>query len=296
MDKSIFTHQNDEFLLRCQVAQRSEYSYAKKIARWQTVFTIVFAIISIIASIANLEWVTAISSLLSVCLLVFNKYANKYIQTHKKHAAAIQQYIDATLYSTMLNGEASDWGDLPNKTDLANTVTNLTDVDTSAVKNWYSDYSSSPAEVQIFYCQRENIRWDYTLHKEYCKFQLLVMGISFIVLAITFFVIDPNFIKLICILSWFIPIAEHVFSIYQEIGNNILLLQELDKLGDSLDKKIESGNFRMLKRELIKLQYKIWERRATGYLIPDWFYQKYSKKQQAKEDQMAQVIQNIHKK
>ena len=296
MVDTIFNRQNDEFLLRCQVAQRREYSRAKKVARIKAIFTLGFAVISIIASALNIDLLSALSSLLAVILIVFNKYSDTYIISHKKHAASVQQYIDVTLYSAVLGGNTSEWGDIPSKTDLANSVSDISDADTSDLKNWYSDYSSLPEESQVFHCQRENIRWDYGLHKMFIHLQLILLGIVVLIMGIAFFVVNPDFIKLICVLSWFMPVGDYLFSIYKEIKGSITLLRNLESFCKEIDKKLQTGTPRTIKQDLIKLQYKIRERRELGYLIPDWFYQRHRKRQQQKEDKFADTITYLSKK
>ena len=96
-DNSIFACQNEEFLLKCQLAQRNEYSHAKRDSRIKSTVTLIFTICSIVASIVDCDTLSAISNLFAVGLVVFNKYSDGHISTHKKHAASIQQYIDVTL-------------------------------------------------------------------------------------------------------------------------------------------------------------------------------------------------------
>lgn len=290
---SIFCRQNDAFLLQCQVAQRSEYSRAKLVARWKAYLTLSFAVLSVVASVLDIDWLTAVSSLMAVALLIFNKYSDEYIMTRKKHAASVQQYIDATLYAAAIDGIISDWGAVPGKSDLAATVSEYENADTAAVKNWYSDYSCLPGEEQVFRCQSENIRWDYDLHKKYRILQIALLGTVAVVMLAAFFIVDPSFVKLICVLSWFTPIAEYAYSIYKEVGESIALLQEVDKLSSAIEKKLDTSSLRTIKRELIKLQHKIWERREKGFLIPDWFYERHRKKHQEKEDRIAKTIQSL---
>lgn len=290
---SIFIRQNDTFLLRCQVAQRSEYTRAKLVARWKAYLTVSFAVLSVVASIMDIDWISAVSSLMAVALLVFNKYSDAYIATSKKHAALVQQYIDATLFAVSTDSRVSDWGDIPSKSDLAATVSAYENSETAAVENWYSDYSSLSGEEEVFRCQSENIRWDYDLHKKFRTLQIVLLGAVAAVLLVAFFIVDPSFVKLICVLSWFTPIAEYAYSVYKEVGDSISLLQEVDKLSAGIEKKLETSSPRTIKRELIKLQHKIWERREKGYSIPDWFYEWHRKKQQEKEDRIAKTIQSL---
>lgn len=294
-ENSIFFNQNDQFLLQCQVAQRSEYSCAKKIMSKKTIVMCGFAILSILASIIDVDWISALVSLLAVVLLIANKYVQLYIVTHKKHSALIQQYIDATLYSHIIGGEKSEWGNMPNYTDLAKSISEFTNADISEVRNWYSDYSSLSPYKQIFHCQRENVRWDYELQK---KFKLLQIALVTIVLLITltvFFVFNPTFIKSICVLSWFAPIAEYFYSIYKEVDKDIKLLQNIDEQCNTIESKLTSESCSGIKKLLIDLQYKILDRRETGVLIPDQFYRFHLKKLQENEDKIARNITDLNR-
>ena len=292
---NVFCRQNDKFLLQCQVVQRSEYSKAKSLARWKAIFTLAFAALSVVPSILDIDWLSAVSSFLAVALALFNKRSEEEIKAIKKHAASIQQYIDASIFAPVIDTNISDWGDMPNKSDLADAVSKFGDKDTSAFVNWYSDYSSMNGESQVFYSQSENVRWDFALHKEFKKFYVILLSVIALTLLVTFLVVDPSFVKAFFVLSWFMPVAEYGFSVIKEVDKSISLLCDADNFSKELEKKLKKSNSKTLKKELIKLQHKIWNRRANGYLIPDWFYEYHRKKHQEKEDNMASTIQNLDK-
>lgn len=291
---SIFNRQNEPFLLQCQVAQRSMYSRAKHMAQYKALFTMIFAVISLIASILDVEWLSATSSLMAVAVLIFNKYSNEYIASNKKRAASIQQYIDVTLYTPAIDCSVSDWGEMPNNSDVAVMVSEYENADTSAMENWYSDYSDLLGDEEVFRCQCENVRWDYNLHRAFRFFLIIFLVVVVIAMLTAFIIVDPGFVKLVCVLSWFAPISEYAYSIYKEIGESITLLQKTDKLRIEIEEKLKSDSAKTIKQEVIALQYKIWERRKEGFLIPDWFYEWHRKKQQKQEDQIAKTIQDIN--
>lgn len=293
MADSVFCRQNDKFLLQCQVAQRSEYSKAKSLVRWKAIITLVFAALSVVTSILDIDWLSAISSFLAVALALFNKHSDEEINAIKKHAASIQQYIDASIFAPVIDTDISDWGDMPTKSDLADAVSKYGDKSTSAFVNWYSDYSSMNAESQVFYSQSENVRWDFALHKEFKKFYVILLSVIALVFLVTFLVVNPSFVKAFFVLSWFLPVAEYGFSVITKVDDSISLLCDADNFSKELEKKLKTSSSRTLRTELIKLQHKIWNRRANGYLIPDWFYEYHRKKHQKKEDNMARTIQNL---
>lgn len=293
MVDSIFNRQNDEFLIQCQVAQRGEYSKAKSLARVKAVFTLLFALLSVVASAVDVDWLSAASSFLAVVLTLFNKHSDEKIKGKKKRTASIQQYIDATLFAPVIDTSVSDWGDVPSKSDLAEFVSEYGNQDTSAFLNWYSDYSSMNGESQVFYCQSENVRWDYALHRGFKKLCLIFLGVIAFAAVVVFMVVNPSVVKGLLVLSWFIPVAEYGLSIIKELDESISLLRDAEDFSKKLEKKLDTSSSRTLKRELVKLQYKIWNRRENGYLIPDWFYEHHRKNQQEKEDIIAKTIRNL---
>ena len=88
MDNSIYAQQNEKFLLECQLAQRDEYSQAKRANRLKSIMTLAFAIFSVVVSILDCDTLSALSSLFAVGLVVFNKYSDGYISSHKKSVFA----------------------------------------------------------------------------------------------------------------------------------------------------------------------------------------------------------------
>lgn len=289
---SIFTRQNDSFLLQCQAAQKNEYSSAKRIAHFKTVITLIFAVISVAASALNFDLLTALSGLFAVIVGIANRYLDTKIRVHKRHAAFVQQYIDATLFAAALGNDVSDWGEVPNRSDLAETISKYGNTDTSQFVNWYSDYSLLKPEAQVFYCQSENVRWNCDLNKKYKRLQICFAVVVTVVLIIAFVVFNPSFIKAVCILSWCLPIIEYAFSIIIEVNNSANLMDDMKKLRQDIEKKMEKSSYRTIMADLIKLQRRIWDCRTNCYLIPDCFYKCYRAKHQEKEDNIAKTIQN----
>lgn len=288
--KSLFKKQNDELLLKCLVAQRDEYSLAKKAATWKGCLIIIFAIISILSSWLDIDWVTAVSFLMAVLLIITSKHIDTFISKHKKHAAAVQQYFDVILYSGTLGNNISEWGPLPTFSDIANSISEIDNSSLNNVMNWYSDYSTLSAEQQVFHCQRENVRWDQQLRQKYNTFQIIFLIVVFIVMTIVFFLVNPTLIKFICVISWFVPIADYVITDYTMVNCDIKRLSELEKNCELLESKLACNNSDDIKANLISIQHKIQESREASYLIPDWFYNCRQLKQQKKEDTIANHI------
>lgn len=290
---SIFSQQNAPFLLQCQAAQSNEYSHAKQITHREFILTLVYAMISIVAALFDIELLSAISGLLAVIVILFNKYSDKKIGDLKKTAAHIQQYIDITLFSSISGNDMSDWGYVQKKSDLASMVSAYSICDTAPFNDWYSDYSSLNPESQIFYCQCENIRWSNNLLKKFIWFlRILMCGISLILICILIF-INPTFTKALYILSWFIPIVEHFLLVHNDVNDSIVLLGEINIDRQRIEARLNSNKYDQIIVDLIGLQHKIQNMREHSYLIPDWFYKHHKQNHQQQEDAIAQTIQTL---
>ncbi len=290
MKDSIYKKQNDDFLLLCLMAQRSEYSNAKSIVFRKSLATVGCCIASVVGAVYGKELLTAFISLVNVVVFVLNKHSDQKINALKLHATSIQQYVDVTLFSSVIGNQPYVWGDVPTKTELAESVSQVQGKDSSAVWNWYNDYSSLPGPLQVFYCQRENVRWNFRLYNSFLK---LINGISVVVvflLLTVMFARNISLIRFVIILSWAIPIFESFWSTCKEIENSMNQMKRLDSFCKQLEVAIEKDNSFPTEKDLIDLQSMIRKRRETCYLIPDWFYNLTKDKYQSQEDSIADKI------
>jgi hypothetical protein len=289
---SIYSQQNRDFIIDCLVAQRSEYSRAKLINRWKAGITLFVAVISVIASIVDNDVISAISGLLAVALLIINKWLEKESNYHKKHAASVQQYIDVKLFSDALGVDKAIWGDIPSQNDLAESITKYNQADRNELMNWYSDYSALPVEQQVLRCQKENIRWDSELNKKYRWFNVIIFVIALFAMVVSFFAVNPSFIKVICILTWLAPLGDYCYSIFCEFNQSKKLYNKANKSFNRIECNISTNS--VFIDDLVSLQYQINKKREEGFLVPDWFYKKFHRKQQKIEDQIAKTIVSQH--
>ena len=131
------------------------------------------------------------------------------------------------------------------------------------------------------------------MHKSYICLQLGILLVAVVAMIASMFIVNPNFIKLICILSWLTPLVEYIYSVCKEVIKSNSLLKEIDAFCDKIENKLSGDNNVSIKQELIDLQYKIRERREVGFLIPDWFYKMRKGKHQTQEDSIAETIVNL---
>lgn len=292
MDKSIYRLQNQREILECLAAQRKKYSSAKLYGSLKNSLLVTFAVLAIVASWLDSELLTAISTIATVVLLIANKWLDSKINSLKKKGAALQQYIDATLYSDVLNTDTSKWGKLPSQYERAEWIGEADTENLNPFENWYSDYSNLPAKVQVFNSQRENITWDMNLKKSYQRFQVVLIVIVCIIMLSSFLVKNWTFVKLLVIISWILPLMEFALSDCLTLHKDIVRLEKIDESCNMVERKITSTNDDCT-AQLIDLQYKIRENREDAYLVPDFYYHLKQSKQQSSASVIANLINRM---
>lgn len=296
MNNSIFKNQNDKYLLKCLAAQRKEYSFAKKADTCKNVMTVALAFFSILSSAIDNDMLSAILCLFAISILIASRHVDTYILKHRKHAALIQQYFDVKLFNSVIGQGTIKWGPLPTKTDLAESISAVDDFEVEQVKNWYSDYSDLNPVSQVFYCQKENIRWDSEIRSEFKWLIVCVCSILLIVLMVIAFAINPSIIKCISVLAWFLPIADYCLSFIINLRKDINRLEKIKEQSKDVEKLLSNNSLQQSYDELSKLQHQIMDNRENATLVPDWFYHLRKNRHQKNEDKIADTIQNMSNK
>ena len=287
MAKSIYDMQNEDIYLKCLATQRKIYSKAKCLDGI-IVFLIIVLIIyqSLICKIYNFDLGTKIT--VPFVLSGFTFILSNKIKEKKKAAADLQQYIDINLYSKITETNFEDWG----YTYSANKINDLLSKyeckydEYKKVKNWYEDYSKLTPVQQVYYCQRENIRWDYKLRRNYITI-LIIIGFIYLILAINSFISDIA-LTVVCAIPIFDRIKKDIYDLHKDC-------QRLTRMKAKIDiiiKQIENKNIKNEIRELADLQNEIKENRESAKLIPDCFYAIYEKKFHKKEKIIANNANN----
>lgn len=287
---SIFVRQNEPYLLDCLLEQRKQYTMAKRMQAGQSCIVFLFAAFSVISSAIGSELLTAIYGLLSVILLIINKYYGRRIENVKREAATIQQFFDVVLFSAVVGNSELEWHYCPSRKDIAKVLGDYTDQERVSVKNWYSDYSKLSGSQQVFYCQSENVRWNKELIMDYQVLQMIFWTVVFLAVVISFFVFNPSFIKMICVCTWLVPIGEYAASSVVKIKKSCKRHEEIEKDVHFIENTL--CNNEDIVSSLIVLQRKIFKSRCESVLIPDWFYLLQKRKYQKTEDRIARKISN----
>ena len=291
MADSIFERQNGLYLLDCLLEQRKRYTFAKRLQRAQSIIMVALSAFSAISSATGLELLTAIYGLVSVIVLVANKYYGKWIASVKRKAATIQQFFDVVLFSAAVGNSELEWGNCPSRIDIAKHIGDYTGQERASVRNWYSDYSVLCGSQQVFYCQTENERWTKNIIKDYMVLQIIVWTVVFLPVIISFFVFNPSVIKAICVCTWLIPIGEYAVSSIYKTNECRRIHEKIRSEAHIIEDSMRSGSDDIVS-SLMNLQQSIYSSRCENVLIPDWFYALRKCKYQKTEDRIARKISN----
>lgn len=289
---SIFLRQNDPLLIDCLVAQKNEYTKAKKLQAFASGTIIVLAIVSAIASAVDVEWLTAVVGLISVLMLVLKKCVYKEISARKQDAASIQQVFDVVLFAESLGNRETEWNNFLGRKWVSQMIGENPGTGKFAVRNWYSNYSTLSNPEQVFCCQKENIRWSKRLLREYQILQICFWSLVVLAVIACFFVANPSFIKFICVCTWLVPVADYAIESYCAIRDCYSQHINLEKYTDTIDYTLITVDSEETTQCLIDLQQKIYETRCSDILIPDWFYNWRKSKHQRIEDNIAKKMRN----
>lgn len=289
MSKSVYDIQNESILLKCIAAQREEYSICKKIGKFKFVLSVIIVtIFTIITSVTKNNIVSSVSVVFAFLLIIVNRVFNDYIAKKKNHAADIQQYIDVKIYSKVTEHNCEEWGTIISDSQIAESTINISQNKMDDVRNWYSDYSKFDPMWQVFYCQKENLRWDSKLKKEYKWFISIVSTIIFLILIMLSIAINPTVLSCISVIAWIFPVADYTYSVYRELCDEAERFKNMQMENENIDILLNNNEYRLAYFKQIELQRKIWNNRKNSILVPDWFYKKRKDKHQHAEDSIAE--------
>ena len=162
------------------------------------------------------------------------------------------------------------------------------DKNSKSKKNWYSDYSSLPYYEAVFCCQKENIRWDLGLRKRYRTLLLILALIAIGIVILLAILTNKRVSTIILALFSVFTLIEYFINSYIKIKNDIEKQSKLKLKMELIEENIKVCSDLWDKIE--ELQVEIFEYRKKAYLIPDWFYKIFRKKDQQLSDMCAQVL------
>lgn len=294
MSKSIYEKQNDIFLLKCLCTQRKGYSKLKLISSIYIEISLILAtVFSIVVLFCDNEKVDAWITLFNLGIILLDKYLNKYVNTRQKENAKIQQYFDFSLFNEVSAEQLVPLESIFVKTKITELVTGneFKDQEVENVKNWYADYSSQIPQKQIFYCQKENIRWSKSNNRRLFRVNIVLFILIIFVLIGIGIEKDLSLIKWIGIVSCLLTYLDFFLDTYISLNKDLSKIKEIDTKSDLIEDSLKEVT-ENLYSDIIELQNMIFEYRFECVLIPDLFYSIFKKKDENKEKRISEQLRN----
>lgn len=289
MAENIYSWQNAPEMLLCLLAQRQEYNRVKMLRLSNTIATVAVGGVSVASTWYSAEWLTASQGIAGLTLALWTRHSSTIIKEMQQRAASIQQYFDVCLFSKALGGEISEWGELPLHSTIAESIGKVKRAKIKKLINWYNDYSKLTPEEQVFYCQRQNVRWNARLCRAYQIFYVVLFAIvPLLVVAGVAIIKNPCVVSFLCFILSALSLGSSVSARIQETAASVKYLKSLTLEYDSIETKIES--VKPSKKDLIALQHKIKQSREASLPIPNWFYNIFRPNYQESENQIAKFI------
>lgn len=285
MDDSVFSKQKDREILLLLAAQNHQYSIAKKLQYPALYLSILGTIIfTILTSLYDVELLRTLSSFMAIVIFVITSILERKSKNYIEQAAKIQQTIDVHLFRIPDNSHTLT------RTEIKEIVADYGSVDLANFMNWYSDYSGMDFPRQVFFSQKENIRWDKKLKKKYLG-RIIALAVLFPTLLVLHAIfLNKTASSFFAVASWLFPLEQ--FLIIQWIGlvDNIKYLESVNQFAREIDNDLNLRSAREVECKLCGLQTYIYEYRKRSILIPNWYYQKHQKEIQDYEDKVAEHI------
>lgn len=287
--KSIYERQNMPGLVETQKAAHYCYSHGKIIVVFLALISIIIPIISnLLLIIFTNEILANILSVASFCCFLIAETLRVKVKKYKFYGAGLQQYFDEFVFG--LKNSCKKYI-VPQKLTLEERLMLLKKYEGKECKdflNWYSDYSNMPYEKAVYYCQKENLRWDKRLREKYLR--VLIPSLCVIIVGIIVHAIlkNKNTNELIAIVLSVIPVISYLYNGIKKLFKDIKNQNEIMDCIERIETKNNSSE--EIWDEVEELQLEIFKYRKTNYLIPNWFYKFFKDDMQKEEDYIAKKI------
>lgn len=293
--KDIFNRQNELPFVNAQKVAKYCYRRGKILAACLAVVLLLIPIaVNIIIPLINNDIFNGIMAILLIIAFVGGQVIRKLLEKQKFYGAGMQQYFDECVFD--LKNLCRKYI-VPRKITLSlrlELIKKYEKKDHTPFINWYPDYSALSYDKAVFYCQKENVRWDSDIRNMYRTYLIciaLLLGTGVIINAV---LQRMEVIKLLAIIISGLPITSYFFTGFQKLVEDIndqrSLMHHIEKLEHALNEGINIWD------GVEELQVEIFNYRKKAYLIPDWFHEIFRKRFQGRADLFASHISGEHKK
>lgn len=214
--------------------------------------------------------IAIINLIFAISFLLINYLCNNKCE----FAAAIQEYIDRTLFGFEIEKDTIGKFSIKeieqkiyetiksHKKKYEIQIEKTGDDPEHGVKDWYTNISNELDIIKaINKCQKQNTWWDQEQDKIYFRFKIAFI----VILALLLYILFMNMWQIIAItiLGTLIDLS----NLYVTYKNYKKISQQIKTLEDMVD-KTDIKDINILK----EIQEKIFERRKTGYKVPDFIH------------------------
>lgn len=214
--------------------------------------------------------------------------AEKHSSKMKGIAASIQQYIDISLYSdNSYKGMNQNWHCPLEQHQIIELVSKFPDKGFTSKEKWYEDYSTKQYWEQIYLCQKENIRWDGNLRKQYRIFcNSIIAIIAFTIIALSF-AFNPTFLDALRFAPWALPFIGYMVSFNKHMKEDEERIAQIRNKAKFVLASEQNLDIEKVLNQESELQDMIFEHRKQALLIPNVFYILCRSRQQQNEESIA---------
>lgn len=292
--KDILIRQNKPENLRYQTVADECYKHGKILSYFTLICSVIMPLLLVVLQkfVVNDRAVAVfcvIAIIFWVVGMVLRNEANKY----KNYGACFQQLFDESVLGIKNSSHKYIASKMITQEDRLYLMKKYKDKNCNIKKDWYNDYSYLPYNKAVFSCQKENIRWDLDLRKRYRNL-LFVLAIIAIAVVITIAILTNKRVSTIVLAVFSVfTLVEYYVNSYRKIKNDVEKQSKLKWKVEFIEKNIKTDSDLWDKIE--ELQVEIFEYRKKAYLIPDWFYKIFRKKDQGRSDICAQALKEESK-
>jgi len=296
MSNGIALRQNSENSLKYLSAQRQMYSDLKFISGLQFLFCILASSILSILLLFISDYIigTIINFIIAIVVVILNKLFDKFIEKQREIAAYIQQIFDLDVFKMKWIKE--DFGKIKDISYNISVKSNKylkKHENFNDLKNWYSiQYDELPLDIGVYYCQKENVRWDSKL-RQILRVIYLILIVSISLIIVIYCIAKSKLvIDLMSIMIVFTPLFQYWLSKRNQ------LLEDIKKIKSIIDWQLltENNIDKIEKVGIYSLQSLIFEHRKNCVLIYDFIYNIFKGKYQNEASIHASYVKSKYDK
>ncbi len=292
--KDILIRQNQPENLRYQTVAGECYKHGKLLSYFTFLFAVIIPLsLAIVQKFVANSMVVAIFCIIAFICWIIGMLLRSEANRYKNNGACFQQLFDESVLGIKNTSNKYIAPKMLPQEERLKLMMKYKEKNSKSKKDWYSDYSSLPYCEAVFCCQKENIRWDLGLRKRYRTLLLILALIAIGIVILLAILKNKRVSTIILALFSVFTLIEYFINSYRKIKNDIEKQSKIKLKMELIEENIKV--YSDLWDKIEELQVEIFEYRKKAYLIPDWFYKIFRKKDQQMSDMCAQALKEESK-